>query len=292
MLMLVKRNCWLYFRNRSGVFTSLLGALISFFLYLIFLKANIKADWARVPNTNTLLDFWLIGGTLTITGLTTSLSALGQLVADREKQVANDLYLTDLGPWGLEFSYLLTATFISFIMQVLVFLVMVSYFCLTDQINFSLSVLPELSLVMLLSAALASLFNLLIVRRFHSLDNLGRFANIVGAASGFLVGTYVPIGSLPQSAQYLMKLTPSTYIASLFRQVMMKEGMATAFVNNEKAADQFEKIMGIRLHWDSLLTRQETYYIVVVVLTLLLGLWILLQARTSRLLKVKVQSRN
>ena len=286
--MLVKRNCWLYFRNRSGVLASLLGALISFFLYLIFLKANIKADWARVPNTNTLLDFWLIGGTLTITGLTTSLSALGQLVADREKQVASDLYLTDLGPWGLEFSYLLTATLISFIMQVLVFLVMVSYFSLADQIVFSLGALPELSLVLFLSAALASLFNLLIVRRFRSLDNLGRFANIVGAASGFLVGTYVPIGSLPQAAQYLMKLTPSTYIASLFRQVLMKEGMVDAFSNNEKAADQFEKIMGIRLHWDVLLTRQETYYIVVVVLTLLLGLWLLLQARTSRLLKVKV----
>ena len=38
MLALLKRNFLLYFRNRSGVFFSLLGALISFILYIIFLQ--------------------------------------------------------------------------------------------------------------------------------------------------------------------------------------------------------------------------------------------------------------
>lgn len=38
MLAMVKRNMMLYFRNRSGVIFSLLGALISFVLYLVFLK--------------------------------------------------------------------------------------------------------------------------------------------------------------------------------------------------------------------------------------------------------------
>ena len=35
MLALLKRDFLLYFRNRSGVFFSLLGALISFLLYII-----------------------------------------------------------------------------------------------------------------------------------------------------------------------------------------------------------------------------------------------------------------
>ena len=42
MMMLMKRNILLYFRNRSGVILSLLGAMISFILYLVFLKVNIK----------------------------------------------------------------------------------------------------------------------------------------------------------------------------------------------------------------------------------------------------------
>ena len=51
MLALVKRNCLLYFRNRSGVVFSLLGALISFILYLVFLKDNIESSWSQIDLT-------------------------------------------------------------------------------------------------------------------------------------------------------------------------------------------------------------------------------------------------
>ena len=97
MIMLIKRNFLLYFRNRSGVLFSLLGAMISFILYLVFLKANIKTSWSQVPHTNQLLDSWLIGGTLAITGLTTTFSSFSQLAKDRENNVTRDLVLTDLG---------------------------------------------------------------------------------------------------------------------------------------------------------------------------------------------------
>ena len=42
MLPLIRRNLKLFFRNRAGVFFSLLGALISFGLFIIFLKSNIR----------------------------------------------------------------------------------------------------------------------------------------------------------------------------------------------------------------------------------------------------------
>ncbi|MGT2846281.1 ABC transporter permease [Streptococcus massiliensis] len=290
MLMLVKRNFLLYFRNRSGVFASLLGALISFVLYLIFLKANIKESWSQVPNTNQLLDMWLIGGTLGITGITTTLAAYAQLVKDKESKVTQDLYITDLGSWGLQMSYLLSSVVIGFLMQIAVFAVMMTYFVLNDKISFAWGAAPQVLLLMLLNACLTSLINAIIVSYFKSVDNLGRFASIVGAASGFLVGTYVPIGALPDLAQHLMKLTPSTYIASLFRQVLMKDSMADAFANNEKAAQHFEKIMGIRLHWDSLLTMEKTYYIVVVVLGLAFLFWLVQTALANRRLKVKTAS--
>ena len=51
MLALLKRNFLLYFRNRSGVFFSLLGALISFILYIIFLQKNLTDAWAQLPNS-------------------------------------------------------------------------------------------------------------------------------------------------------------------------------------------------------------------------------------------------
>ena len=106
MLALLKRNFTLYFRNRSGVFFSLLGALISFLLYIIFLQKNLTDAWSQLPDNTNLLNNWLMGGTLAVTGITTSFTALTQMVQDRENQVDQDLFLTDLGIWGLQMSYL------------------------------------------------------------------------------------------------------------------------------------------------------------------------------------------
>ena len=111
---------------------------------------------------------------------------------------------------------------------------------------------------MVLNALLCSIFNGILVNRFKSVDTLGKLATIIGAASGFLVGTYIPIGVLPSFAQMIMKCTPSTYVASLFRQVMMKDNLAATFHHNTAAQDYFKKMMGIQLKWDSLLTIKET----------------------------------
>lgn len=58
MLAMIRRNLLLYFRDRAGVFFSLLGALISFVLYLVFLKQSILTEWSAAPNANQLLDLW------------------------------------------------------------------------------------------------------------------------------------------------------------------------------------------------------------------------------------------
>ena len=133
MIMLIKRNFLLYFRNRSGVILSFPGAMISFILYLVFLKANIKDSWSQVPHTNQLLDSLLISGTPAITGLTTTFSSFSQLAKDRESKVTQDLILTDLGRLGLSISYLLSTTFIGFLM---LFLLVVAG-CATNNSNTS-----------------------------------------------------------------------------------------------------------------------------------------------------------
>ena len=265
MLTLVKRNCLLYFRNRSGVIFSLLGALISFILYLIFLKDNLESSWSQVENGNQLLDTWLIGGTLAITGITTTLASLSQLTKDKESHVRQDLLITDLGYWPLSFSYIISAALIGFIMQLIMLLIMASYFYFMDKITFSWTILPQLILIMILNALISTLINALIANRIQSVDNLGKLATIFGAASGFLVGTYVPIGALPDAAQTIMKLTPGAYIASLFRQTLMSDVLKDNF-SQENAREHFEKMMGIRLDWQDLLTNTDTYYIVVGIL--------------------------
>ena len=271
MLALLKRNFILYFRNRSGVFFSLLGALISFLLYIIFLQKNLTDAWSQLPDNTNLLNNWLMGGTLAVTGITTSFTALTQMVQDRENQVDQDLFLTDLGSWGLQVSYLISSIIISFVMQVFMFAVMSLYFKESPVISH----LPEITLIMLLSSLLSSVVNILLIYRFQSVDSLGKLATIVGTASGFLVGTYIPIGVLPDFAQIIMKCTPATYIASLYRQILMKERLETAFTGNSRLLKEFQEKMGIQINWQELLTKEETYFIVVIISLVAILLWLL-----------------
>lgn len=278
MLALLKRNFTLYFRNRSGVFFSLLGALISFLLYIIFLQKNLTDAWSQLPDKTSLLNNWLMGGTLAVTGITTSFTALTQMVQDREHQVDQDLFLTDLGSWGLQASYLISSIVISFVMQLFMFVVMSLYF----QESPVLSHLAEVALIMLLSSVLSSLVNAILIHRFQSVDSLGKLATIVGTASGFLVGTYVPLGVLPNFAQLLMKCTPATYIASLYRQVLMKEQLADTFIGNSDLLTEFQEKMGIELKWQELLTKEKTYLIVVSISLVAIFLWLLLVKVSSK----------
>lgn len=278
MLALLKRNFLLYFRNRSGVFFSLLGALISFILYIIFLQKNLTDAWAQLPNSGPLLNNWLMSGTLAVTGITTSLAALTQLVKDRERQVDQDLYLSDQGIWRLAFSYLTSAIIISFSMQILMYVLMCGYFREVP----TLSLLPEVLLIMLLSSLLSSLVNAIFVYFFQSVDSLGKFSTIVGTASGFLVGTYVPLGVLPTFAQSLMKCTPATYIAALYRQVLMKEALSETFKGQDDLRQEFQEKMGVQLKWQELLTKENTYFIVLGGILLVGILWAVLVKKSSK----------
>lgn len=267
MLAMVKRNMMLYFRNRSGVIFSLLGALISFVLYLVFLKKGISSNWVGISHKNQLLDTWLISGTLAITGITTTLTALSQMVKDKEQHVLEDLSLTDAGPMSIRFGYLLSATLIGIIMQLIMLVLMGLYFNVTDKISFQMSqVVPTLG-IMILSAILATLVNAILVNRLKSVDSFGRLTTIIGAASGFLVGTYIPIGSLPTFAQTIMKVTPGSYIASLYRQVLMNDTIKDTF-EQESAVRYFNRLMGVQIKWSSLLSLTETYNLVVALIVI------------------------
>ena len=48
--------------------------------------------WSQLPDNKSLLNNWLMGGTLAVTGITTKFYSLTQMVQDRENQVDQDLF--------------------------------------------------------------------------------------------------------------------------------------------------------------------------------------------------------
>lgn len=265
MQALIKRNLLLYFRDKAGVVFSVLGALISFILYLIFLKETIASEWSHLPQSNQLLDTWLISGTLSITSMTTTFASLTQLVKDRETKVRQDLLLADINAIRLHLSYLLSAALIGVIMQVLLFGVMFSYFYFMNQTVFSLSQLISTFVLMVFSSLLAATLNLIFIQQLKTVDSAGRLGSIIGTSAGFLVGSYVPIGALPSFAQLLMKLTPGSYVASLYRQILLSPTLTGIFKETSSTRETFEEAMGIRLKFSKLLSFQQTCIILVVI---------------------------
>ena len=265
MVALVSRNLILYFRNHSGVVFSLMGALISFILYLIFLKNSIQSNWESIHGGSILLDQWLIGGTLTITGITTTLSGLTRVVSDQESDVRKDLLQTDIGNVRLTFSYLVGASFIGLFMQSIMFIIMFFYFHLIDGLSLTIEQISLLFLLMLLNAVLSTAINSIILNFVKKMSSLTSLSAVVGTGAGFLIGGFIPIGSLPGFAKTLIKLTPGSYIAALNRQILMKVQLSNTFGRKVAMMNKFEEFLGVRITWDSLLTQSETLNIVIII---------------------------
>lgn len=223
MFALIRRDLKIYFANKIGVVMSCLGALISFFIYIGFLQRNLASSYQSLPNAKEMLDLWMVSRIVAIAGITTSFQALGQLVKDRESQTWDDLSLTDLTPFKINLSYLVSSIFISTLMQIITFCIMAIYFILVDNITIQITALLPGLIFIVLGSIGASATNLIIVDLIHSFTTFSRLSAIIGAASGFMIATYMPYGTLSKSAQFIVKLFPSSYEAASLRSLLLKK---------------------------------------------------------------------
>ena len=262
MFALVKRNIKIYFSSIPGVIMSLLGALIAFFIYIGFLQKNLESSWPQIANVKQMLDLWMMAGIVAIAGITTSFQALGQLVKDRETRTADDMRLTDLSLSEQNLAYVLSSSIVSFLMQIITFVVMDVYFTIVDKINISLENSLLALIFMTLGAIGATLLNEIIVLFIHSSTTFSRLSAVIGAIAGFAVATYMPYGTLSSTAQNLVKLVPSSYEASALRSLFLNkinEGQMPANVRSTMV-----NYLGIHFKINGYqLTRADTAYVMI-----------------------------
>ncbi len=223
MFALIKRNTKIYFANKPGVIMSCFGALISFVIYIGFLQQNLVSSWQHVSHAKQLLDLWMLGGIVSIAGITTSFQALGQMVRDKESHAIDDMKLTALTPVSESMAYVVSATIVSFLMQIITFAVMAVYFSVVDKADVVHSAYLPCLEFMLLGALSATLLNLIIVMFINSSPTFSRLSAVIGAAAGFMVATYMPYGTLSKNAQNIVKLFPSSYEATSFRSLLLNK---------------------------------------------------------------------
>lgn len=202
---------------------SCLGALISFFIYIGFLKQNLLSLWSNIPNANEMLDLWMTAGIVTIAGITTSFQTLGQQVEDYENRIIDDFRLTDTSVAKQNFADILFASIVSLVMQVFTFLITILYFKLVDQITIPNNIYLKSLLFMFLGALGATMSNQLIIMFIHSSTTFSRLSAVIRTVAGFAVATYLPYGSLSIHAQTLVKWVPSSYEAVSLRSLLLNQ---------------------------------------------------------------------
>lgn len=241
-----RRSLRLYFRDRTSVFFSLLAVLIIIGLYVLFLGDVIQGDMRGLPGTRYLMDSWIMAGLLGVASITTTMGAFGIMVEDRSKKILKDFSASPIKRSTLVGGYLMGTFLIGMIMSLITFVFAELYIsAYGGELVTSLEFLKILG-IMALSVFSSGSIVFFIVSFLKSSNAFATVSTILGTLIGFLTGIYIPIGSLPEGVQNVVKVFPVSHAGSLFRQVMMERPLEQTFAGAPAdAVAGFKVTMGV-----------------------------------------------
>lgn len=251
VLALMGRNLRLFFRDRLNVFFSLLGALIVFLLYTLFL-ANLQttsianafpqADEADVKG---FVDSWMFGGIVAMTSITTSLGALGVFVEDAATGRFRDFLVSPIRRGQLVLGYLLSTVVVALIMTVLVLVVSLVYLFVIDGVVIGvLQIATTLGWIALACLAFAAIWAF-VSSFIRTTGAFSALATIVGTVIGFLAGAFIAVGLFPEAVRNVVNALPFAQTAMLMRRELTADTLSTLVGGQPEAIDTLSAYYGI-----------------------------------------------
>lgn len=257
---LTKRNMLVYLKNKATVFFSLLTPLIILMLYILFLKQNyvdnlnnaLKGfnDLVTDKQIDSLVNSWLIAGLVASSFITVPLSSLEVMVSDFEKNKDFDFSSTPIKKWVIGLSYLVA----SFLNTLIITAIILTIGIITIQsgeakLN-ALDIL--LAYIGLIFGSLSgAAFMFLIMIFFKKSSTVGAFTGIVCAASGFLIGAYMPISMFSKPIQVVANMLPGSHAAAIYRNLLVNGSIEAinSKINSPAFLDAMEDIFSINLNF-------------------------------------------
>lgn len=229
MITFTVRNLKVFFKDKSSVFFSLLSVIIIFALYALFLGDVWVSGMQDVAGARFIMDSWICAGMLAVTSVTATMGAFGIMVEDRTRKIYKDFYVSPIKKRDLMAGYLLSAIIIGIIMSLITLILSEIYIvAYGGEVLGGLAILKVVGLILLSTITNTSMMFFL-VSFFTSLNAFSTASTIIGTLIGFLTGIYLPIGMLPESIQYIIKVFPPSHAAALMRQAIMDKPLTAAF---------------------------------------------------------------
>ena len=285
---IIQRNLRLFFRDKSGVFFSLLGPLIMFVLYSFFLSNTERRNIIHfLPGSSSAsIDFfvnsWVFAGILVTTTTTTSFAAMQVFVADRVNDRFKDFAVSPITRSSLVIGYLSSTLLISLLMTTVILIIGEAYILISggELLSTQNAIVCYGTLILLcgLFSALAGL----IVTFIKSTGAFTSLSVVLGTISGFLAAVYVPIGSLPTNVANFINVLPFSQVAALVRSSFVTQSI-DKMTDTSQASSQIEKLYGVYISIGGY--RIPNAQLVLITVSLMLAAALLAIYRINRQLK-------
>lgn len=287
---LVRRNITMYLRNHTSVAFSFLSMLIILVLNTIFLgKINeqylSKFMIASRMQVTHVTGSWLMAGIIVVNAVMVTLSVLGIMVEDEEEHKLAAFLVTPISRITLILSYIIAACITAFVFCLITLGISQIYLYITCKAF--LSIVALLKIIGLIAANIFSMVTLFICLAvfIRTTNAYGAFTTTIGTLIGFIAGIYLPMGSLPDYVQNVLKVFPVLYGTAAIREVYTEVALIDIFYGApEEMIKGYKVFMGISIEWGS----QEVSLLMC--LRLLLGSGILFTIIASILLSKKKTS--
>ncbi len=231
---LTGRNLLLFFKDKQSVVFSLLTSIIVLVLYLLFLKSSFVDSMNGILSSNEGLSLFitadeidmfanlvLLTGILGSAMITVPYNCLTTLVKDRENRVDYDVLATPIKRGQIVLAYFTSAALSSIILNMIILSIGLLVLSLSGSLYLDASGIIAAYGVVALGSVSATAVFMIIILFFKSSRASGAFFGILSAASGFVIGAYVPISQFSDSVQTVCNLFPASHVTMLLRNALM-----------------------------------------------------------------------
>ncbi|WP_313578652.1 ABC transporter permease [Lacrimispora sp.] len=247
MKFFIERNLKLFFRDRLAVFFSLMSVFIIIGLYALFLgDVWMNDSMKELKNAQALMNSWLVSGLLTVTSMTTTMGAFGIMIDDKVQKINKDFDSSPIRRSSITGGYIGSSFLIGVIMSLVMAVAAEIYIVHSGGEWLTPIACIKVFLLILLTALTNTSLVCFVVSFFKSHSAFSTASSILGTLIGFLTGIYLPIGTLPESVQTVIKAFPVSHGASLFRQVLMEVPMGNSFDGIPSIyLEEFKEYLGV-----------------------------------------------
>lgn len=260
---LVKRNCMIYFKDRSAVFFSLLSMIMVILVMIVFLgDMNVRSivevineyggdrpdPAADKANATELILQWTIAGIVIVNSVMVSMTLISNMINDKIKGKLTSFYTAPVSRAVITMGYIIASVITSFVMSVLTVVVAEGYMAVRgyDMLTAvqAFQILGIIALSVFTSSSLMFLLAVL-VNTESAWSSLG---TVVGTLVGFLGGIYLPVGSLPDGVVTVMKGFPVLHESAMMRAVLMNSVTEKSFAGMPaEVTEMFNEELGVTL---------------------------------------------